>query len=29
MDKGMIQQEAYEQLFIDAWRRKNPRKESY
>ena len=29
MDKGMSQKEAYAQLFEDAWRRKNPRKESY
>ena len=29
MDKGMSQKEAYAQLFVDAWRRKNPRKESY
>lgn len=28
MDKGMSQQEAYAQLFIDAWRRMHPRKES-
>ena len=28
MDKGMSQQEAYAQLFVDAWRRKHPRKES-
>lgn len=28
MDKGMSQQEAYSQLFVDAWRRKHPRKES-
>lgn len=28
MDKGMSRQEAYAQLFVDAWRRKHPRKES-
>lgn len=28
MDKGMSQREAYAQLFVDAWRRKHPRKES-
>ena len=25
-DKGMSRQEAYAQLFVDAWRRKHPRK---
>lgn len=28
MDKGMSRQEAYAQLFVDAWRRKHPRKKS-
>lgn len=28
MDKGRSQQEAYAQLFVDAWRRKHHRKES-
>lgn len=28
MDRGMSQQEAYAQLFVDAWRRKHPRKVS-
>ena len=28
MDKGMSQQEAYAKLFVDAWRRKYPRKGS-
>ena len=27
MDKDMSQQEAYAQLFVDAWRRKHPGKE--
>lgn len=26
MDKGMSQKEAYAQLFVDAWRRKQPKK---
>ena len=28
MDNGMSQQESYAQLFVDAWRRKHPRKET-
>lgn len=28
MDKGMSQQEAYAQIFVDAWRRKHPKNES-
>ena len=28
MDKGMSQKEAYAQIFVDAWRRKHPRKET-
>lgn len=27
MNRGMSQQESYAQLFVDAWRRKHPRKE--